>query len=452
MQRIAILTSFVLVAVVAAFGLPGRPTAAQSACYQETGFCIETSAFQDYFRMRGGTRILGYPVSRTFTLDGTQVQFFQRVVLQLSGNSVNRLNILDQDVMPMTHANGSTFPGPDTTLGGSNALPNPSSPDYADKVIDFVHTFSPNDLDGRHVGFFDLFNTTVPIDLAFPGQTPNPGLVTLLNLEIWGVPTSKPTYDPKNPSFIYQRFQRGIMHYRAEQNVTEGILVADYLKSVITNKNLPPDLAEDMRGSRFFNQYDPSAPNWVRRPGELPNTNLTNAFEPGTGEVAIPVQAAPTATTVPGSVPVNPATTAANVTIQLNDDRVDPGDAITVTVIANDPRGFNWIEWRGDNTDDAALDENHRFDCDSQTQCANVWTVTVTKPGHHTLRARAQTTDDQRTDWSSMELVVREGATVTPVPTGTTAPANTPVSTPAATPVVTPAANPTSSSTGRSTP
>src|SRR3954467_7169630 len=141
MYRLTILTSFVVTAIVAAFALPSQPTAAQLACYQETGFCIETAAFQDYFRMRGGTRILGYPVSRTFVLDGNQVQFFQRVVLQLSGNSVNRLNILDQDVMPMTHANGSTFPGPDTSLGGSNALPNPSSPDYADKVIDFVHTF-----------------------------------------------------------------------------------------------------------------------------------------------------------------------------------------------------------------------------------------------------------------------------------------------------------------------
>src|SRR5581483_11183172 len=116
----------------------------------------------------------------------------------------------------------------------------------------------------------------------------------------------------------------------------------------------PPDLAEDMRNSRYFNQYDPSSPNWVRRPAELPNTNLTNAFEPGSGTVAPPVEAAPTATTTTNA-PANPTTTAANVTIQLNDTRVDPGDAVTVTVIANDPRGFNWIEWRGDNTDDTAL-------------------------------------------------------------------------------------------------
>ncbi|MGH2370819.1 MAG: hypothetical protein ACRDI2_21795, partial [Chloroflexota bacterium] len=59
---------------------------------------------------------------------------------------------------------------------------------------------------------------------------------------------------------------------------TEGILVGDYFKAVITGQNLPPDLEADMSGSRYFRQYSPGAPNWVARPGMLPNTNLTNAF------------------------------------------------------------------------------------------------------------------------------------------------------------------------------
>jgi hypothetical protein len=54
--------------------------------------------------------------------------------------------------------------------------------------------------------------------------------------------------------------------------------------------------------------------------------------------------------------------------------------------------------------------------------------VTVTRPGRHTLQARAQTTDNQRTEWQPIELVVREAATAapsaTPVPSGT--PAGTP--------------------------
>ena len=152
MKRFTLLAAFATIAALVIVALPGRPAEAQGQCYQETGFCIENPLFQEYFRVRGGTRILGYPVSRTFTLEGNQVQFFQRVVLQLSGNSVNRLNVLDQDVMPMTRANGSTFPAPDTTLGGAGAIPDPSSPDYADRVIDFVAKYSPNEWNGRQNG------------------------------------------------------------------------------------------------------------------------------------------------------------------------------------------------------------------------------------------------------------------------------------------------------------
>jgi hypothetical protein len=388
--------------------------------------------FQDYFRVRGGTRILGYPVSRTFMLEGRPVQFFQRVVLQLEGNSVNRLNVLDQDVMPMTHANGSTFPAPDTSLGGAGAIPDPSSPDYADRVIDFVQRYAPNEWNGHPVGYLDLFKSTVPIDIAFPGQTPNPGLVTLLNMEIWGVPTSQPTPDPANPSFIYQRFQRGIMHYRAEQNVTEGILVADYLKSVITNKNLPPDLAEEMRASRYFSQYDPSAPNWVRRPDVLPNTNMTNAFEPGSGDTVMAPPAAAPATAQPAATAT---TTGPAVSIQVDDDTIDVGQPVSITVIARDPRGLDWITWEGDNTDDRELDSEHRFDCNGQTECANVWTVTPTRAGRFTLNARAQTTDDVESDLAPITLRVRE-ASATPAPT--TAPTSAPTTGPTVAPTTAP--------------
>jgi hypothetical protein len=423
MKRLSLLAAFATIAALVSVALPGRPAEAQGQCYQETGFCIENPMFQDYFRVRGGTRILGYPVSRTFTLEGNQVQFFQRVVLQLSGNSVNRLNVLDQDVMPMTHANGSTFPAPDTSLGGAGAIPDPSSPDYADRVIDFVTKYAPNQWNGRPVGYLDLFKSTVPIDIAFPGQSPNPGLVTLLNMEIWGVPTSQPTPDPANAGFIYQRFQRGIMHYRAEQNVTEGILVADYLKSVITNKNLPPDLAEEMRGSRYFNQYDPAAPSWLRRPDLLPNTNLTNAFEPGSGGTVMAPPAAATA------VPAATSATGPAVSIQVDDDTIDQGDQVAITVIARDPRGLDWIAWEGDDTDDAELDREHRFDCNGQTECASVWTVRVTQAGEHTLNASALTTDDVRSELMPLTLRVRE-ASATPVPTVQTTPTSVPTSVP----------------------
>jgi|GEM_PF-4601260 len=263
---------------------PNGPAAQiQPVCFQETGFCIESTLFQDYFRQRGGTRILGFPVSREFTLEGFRVQFFQRVVLQLQGNRVERLNLLDPAIMPVTRANQSTFPAVDpATIAGA---PDPASPDYGQRVIDFVRRTAPDTWNGLPVRFFNLFNTTVPVDIAFGGAPPNPGLVTLLNLEIWGLPTGPPAFDPSNRNFVYQRFQRGIMHFRADCVCTDGILVGDYFKAVITGRGLPPDLAADMGGSRYYRQYNSSVPNWVARPELLPTTNLTGAFEPGLGPV-----------------------------------------------------------------------------------------------------------------------------------------------------------------------
>jgi hypothetical protein len=433
MKRIVVLVGFLLAGLVAAVAPHSTETAAQANCFQETGFCITNPAFAEYFRVRGGVRILGYPASRSFTLEGFEVQFFQRVVFQLQGNTVQRLNILDPNVMPMTRANQSVFPGPDAQLAGQ--APQVGSPDYARQVVEFVRRVAPNTWNGQQVGYFDLFNGTVPVEIAFAGQTPNPDLVTLLNLEIWGLPTSNPQPDPGNGGFIYQRFQRGIMHYRSSVPVTEGILVGDYFKAVITNKGLPPDLAEDMRNSRYFGQYNPSMMNWVARPDVLPNTNMTGAFEPGTSAVTPGTgqqqpPAGPTATTEPVTATPTSAPTA-NVEIQLNDELIDPGQPIKVTVIARSSLGLTWIEWQGDDTGDTALDQNYRYDgCDSQQQCASVWDVTPTKPGRHTLRARTRDAAGTRTEWVTKELRVRDGPTPTPgAPTPTPGP-GTPTATP----------------------
>ncbi|MGE3267696.1 MAG: hypothetical protein AB7P40_03040 [Chloroflexota bacterium] len=438
MKRVAVLTAFVLVSLVAALAPPSTPTQAQANCFSETGFCITNSAFAEYFRLRGGVRIMGYPISRSFTLEGFEVQFFQRVVLQMQGGQVQRLNVLDPNIMPMTRANQSVFPGPDPELAAQ--APQVGAGDYAQQVVEFVRRVAPDTWNGMPVGFFNLFNTTVPVDIAFAGQTPNPDLVTLLNLEIWGLPTSNPAADPGNGGFVYQRFQRGIMHFRAEVPVTEGILVGEYLKSVITGQNLPSDLAADMQGSRFLNQYSPGAPGWTARPGELQNTDMTNAFEPGTGNVT-PPPAQPTQTPAPGAPTATPGAAGPTVTIQVDDDLTDPGQTVSVTVIARYDTPIEWIEFEGiesennnENDNDASNDpelSRKRFDCDSRTECANVWTISPTIPGRYTLRARARGDDGVRTEWVTTTFRIRDiGATATP--TATSATAATPTATTAA--------------------
>jgi len=466
MRQLAVLTALVLVAMAAAVAPPGTPSAAQANCAPETGFCVTNPQFADYFRERGGVRILGYPISRSFTLEGFEVQFFQRVVLQLQGGQVARLNILDPGIMPMTRANGSTFPPPDPALAAQ--APSVSSPTYAQDVSAFIRRVAPDTWNGMPVGFYTLFSTTVPVDIAFSGQVPNPDQVTLLNLEIWGLPTSNPATDPANGGFVYQRWQRGIMHFDAACSCTQGILVGEYLKSVITGRNLPPDLHQDMQGSRYLGQYSPGSPGWVERPAELPSTDMTNAFEPGTGAVTAPtpppvastptVSTAATATTpataitaatatatTTATVTPTPSALGPTVTIQLDDDAIDPGESVNVTVIASYATGIDWIEWEGvkadndngnDNASSASDPELSRteHDCDGNSNCANVWSVKPTVPGDYVLRARGRGEDGVTSEWVRTGLRVRDaGATSTPATPATSTPVTAATSTTSAT-------------------
>ena len=92
-----------------------------------------------------------------------------------------------------------------------------------------------------------------------------------------------PRRGPANVGFIYQRFQRGIMHYCAGVG-TDSILLADYLKQIMLGPgapNLPQDLQQQASGSRFFAQYCRGGTRWSCRPGDLPGSDLTFAFEQG---------------------------------------------------------------------------------------------------------------------------------------------------------------------------
>jgi hypothetical protein len=80
--------------------------------------------------------------------------------------------------------------------------------------------------------------------------------------------------------------------------------MADYLKAVITGRNLPPALQAQAADSRWYLQYDPTRPRWVARPEQLPNTDLTAVFEREDQPVAVPtVVIVPTAVFVLPSPP-----------------------------------------------------------------------------------------------------------------------------------------------------
>ena len=228
--------------------------------FGQTGYRIDNDQIWAFFNQFGGIGAFGFPTSRTVAFLGCPVQFFQRQVIQICPTQGAALiNILDPDIFPYTRVNGSVFPGPDPVMKANT--PQVSDPMYAQKITQFVIDNVPNTWNGLPVNFLQTFNT-------------------LGGLTIWGAPISQPAPDPTNANFVYQRFQRGIMHFIAP-STTESILLADYLKAIILDQNVPPDLLQESSESRYFNQYCPGQPLWLCRPAELPGTDFTFGFVQG---------------------------------------------------------------------------------------------------------------------------------------------------------------------------
>ena len=281
--RTARIVALVLVALVVVGGsvLPSvDPVSAQQdgRYFQETGFRIDNDRIWDYFSKRNGKRNFGLPTSRTFQFLGAPTQFFQRHVLQVTSGGVRTLNLLDDGLLPYTTISGSTFPAMDQSV--VSAAPKAGSASYADDVATYLDKFAPNSWEGEAVKFGDTFSNSVTLADAFPDGGGNAGLLTLLNLEIWGFPTSQPARDPANGNFVYLRFQRGVMHYDAGCKCTQGLLLADALKAIITGQNLPADLGAQAKESPLLGQYDPDVHNGPLREGLPGGIELGNAFRP----------------------------------------------------------------------------------------------------------------------------------------------------------------------------
>jgi polysaccharide biosynthesis protein PslG len=263
--------------------------------FSQTGFRVDRDSFWDYFSRRGSVTSFGYPVSRDFQFEGCTTQFFQRLVMQQCGTQgVGTMNLLDEGLLPYTAMNGSTFPAAD--VGLTSTAPKVGSLNYASAMLDYVRRTAQDTFDGQPVRFQSTFFNTIRADAA---GTNDPNILGLLDLEIWGAPTSQPAYDPSNHNFIYQRFQRGIMHYDRICGCTQGLLLADYLKALLTGENLPSDLAAQAATSPLLR----AALNGHPPVGTL----FGNAFVKGAGSAVADAVTPVSVPLLPGAVKPNPA-------------------------------------------------------------------------------------------------------------------------------------------------
>jgi hypothetical protein len=229
--------------------------------YSQTGFRVDDQVVS-FFQSRGQVDTFGYPISRLFTFLGCPVQMFQRLIIQLCpGQGPALINLLDPEIFPYTRVNGSVFPSPDDQL--KSQTPQVGTPEYAN-ILSFIQSVTPDQFNGQPVNYWQTFQARG-------------------GLEVLGAPISRPQPDPTNANFIYMRFQRVILHFRAGIG-TEPLLLADYLKQIILGPgapNLPPDLEQQSSGSRFFQQYCRGGTRWICRPADFPGSDLTFAFEQG---------------------------------------------------------------------------------------------------------------------------------------------------------------------------
>src|SRR5260221_9397714 len=160
--------------------------------------------------------------------------------------------------MPLTRIDGLNLPPADPELLA--AAPVPGGDDYVTQALAFINVYVPDEWNGLPVNFQSTFVNIVGCGDAFGADRCDPSLLPAFALELWGVPTSLPTTDPLNSEFVYQRFQKGIMHFSRATGFTQGLLIGDWLKRIMIGVDLSGDMGTDVRRSRFYAQYAPSRP------------------------------------------------------------------------------------------------------------------------------------------------------------------------------------------------
>ncbi|MCY3958971.1 MAG: glycosyl hydrolase [Chloroflexi bacterium] len=242
--------------------------------FAETGFGVWNPEIRGYFNSRGGVGTFGFPISNVFTLYGFEVQLFQRQGIQIGPNGSPRgLNILQAPYLEYRRFGGLTIPAVNSDLIAD--APRAGSPGYAQAVGAFVHEHVPDSWQGHGLGFLREYLAAAPAGIPTH-------IREFAALEIWGLPLSRPQPDPANSSFIYQRFQRGVMHFDATSGVTGGLLLGDHLKSLIMGVGLSSSLAAAASANPLLRQYAPGLPLDMRSRTALPGTDLTHAFRPWT--------------------------------------------------------------------------------------------------------------------------------------------------------------------------
>jgi hypothetical protein len=195
--------------------------------FADTGFSIADDAIWSFFDQNGGAASFGSPISREFSLPGSdnQVQLFQNAALQVQPDgNVQPLPLATDAFLPYTSFGGLSVPPADPAIGF--VAPTPDQPNYPARLAVYLQGTIPEP-------FWSAFN-------ALGGAS------------VWGLPTSTPKADPNNPHFIYQRFSNGIFLNDADAGTTTPLPLGQYLKATLQGQGLPADLNSEAARSPLY--------------------------------------------------------------------------------------------------------------------------------------------------------------------------------------------------------
>jgi hypothetical protein len=278
-------------------GAAPAPPGDSPSVYQDTGFAVADGPISNYFAARGGVRTFGPPVSNAFPLLGEQIQIFRDFVLKVDANgSVSTVDLFAMNGIPFRNVGGRIIPDIDQALVAS--APVPGTPDYEPRVQELIRANAPDQWEGQPVGFYKAFLGTVQYEDAFPNGG-NRALLPGFAQEVWGLPVSRPTQDPQNQDIVLLRWERGVMAWNRQTGTVTAIPLGETFKAVLTGLGLGPERTAAASGSPYLLQLDPAAPDGVARPGELPNTVLATAFQPGSATINAAQYSYPTMTPTP---------------------------------------------------------------------------------------------------------------------------------------------------------
>src|SRR5438093_7231216 len=105
-------------------------------------------------------------------------------------------------------------------------------------MLTYVRNNLPAEIDGYPTDFYRTFAESIgPLDPEITDPTAQ-AIAVLQNLDVWGIPTSRPLRDPTTPGSYIVRLERGFFRFEPACRCTAPIPMGRYFRSRSTSADV----------------------------------------------------------------------------------------------------------------------------------------------------------------------------------------------------------------------